>query len=388
MSTTEGSRISVIHISGPGSQLSIALPAGKGRQLIYTLQGSVEYLAAPKPNATAADEMEIVRAYGVARLTEASDDVDAPAEIGFQLARPIRASLSGKAATAELELRWPGLIKLPHYRIFIPGHPYSYRPAMATLDIHVLWRPGLAGLTISGHGQFTIPSIADAALPAACLFFCLCPPAKPKCKTKCLDIKVGPRAGGGSVMTKPEVQAVIKRVNEIWGCTAPGQCCIEFTVADADIHLNPTGLSAKVKVQDGATDDEHKAAVHIDRSKTCYNVYYVETMQAPPGKDFPGMTLKDDDASVLVQYPPDAGYTNETLATVTAHELGHALGLAWDDGGTDDEGVKKHSKNSTNVMHNIANLGTKLNAEQCAKARQSPLLQDSGSDCESKPAEV
>ena len=129
------------------------------------------------------------------------------------------------------------------------------------------------------------------------------------------------------------------------------------------------------------------AAVNIERSKTCYNVYFVETMKAPAGKNYPGMTLKDDNASVLVQYPPNAGYTNETLGTVTAHELGHALGLAWD-GGTDDKGVKKHSNQSTNVMHNIANLGTKLNAEQCARARQSHLLKDSDSDCESKPSEV
>ena len=168
----------------------------------------------------------------------------------------------------------------------------------------------------------------------------------------------------------------------------PGQCCIEFTIADGDIHLTPNGLKDTVKVKEGAADDEHKAAVNIDRSKTCYNVYYVETMKAPAGKNIPGMTLKDDNASVLVQYPPNAGYTNETLATVTAHELGHALGLAWDDGGTDDKGVKKHSKNSPNLMHNIANLGTKLNAEQCAQARQSPLLKDSDSDCESKPLEV
>ena len=117
-------------------------------------------------------------------------------------------------------------------------------------------------------------------------------------------------------MRKDEVKAVIKRVNELWGCTAPGQCCIEFTVADGDIHLKPTGLKDTVKVNDGETDVEHKAAVNIDRSKTCYNVYYVETMKAPAGKNFPGMTLKDDNASVLVQYPPNAGYTNETLATV------------------------------------------------------------------------
>ena len=388
LSSPKRSRISVLQISDSGSQLTIVLPAKKGRQLLYSLHGSVEYISTGRSRPSPHGVVTIIRAYGVARLGEVTETAGAPTEMAFQLARPIRAKLSEKAIRAEIELRWPNLVNLPRYRIFLPGHPHSYRPVHATLQLHLLWRPGLGGLCVSGYGAIPVPGIAAAPLPAACICLCCCPPDKPKCKKMCLDIKVGPRAGGGAVMTKDEVKAVIKRANEIWGCTAPGQCCIEFTIADGDIHLTPNGLKDTVKVKEGAADDEHKAAVNIDRSKTCYNVYYVETMKAPAGKNIPGMTLKGENASVLVQYPPNAGYTNETLATVTAHELGHALGLAWDDGGTDDKGVKKHSKNSPNLMHNIANLGTKLNAEQCAQARQSPLLKDSDSDCESKPLEV
>jgi hypothetical protein len=381
--------VSVLPITAVGSQLTILLPSKKGQQLVYSLSGSVEYIAPKNALPSAKSELTIVRVYGAARLNETTAAGGAPSEIAFQLAKPIRASLTGKTVKAELDLRWPNLVNLKTYRVVIPGHAYSYRPVRATLALQFLWQPGLSGLCLTSRGTIPIPELAVAPLPAACVFFCCCPSENPKCKTLCLDIKVGPRAGGGAaVMTADEVKAVIKRVNEIWGCTAPGQCCIEFTVADADIHSNPNGLKDTVKVNDANPDADHVAAVQIERSTTCYNLYYVETMKAPPGKNFPGITLFDQNASTMVQYPPNAGYTNETLATVTAHELGHALGLARDQAGTDDKGVKKHSKNSTNVMHNIANLGTKLNAEQCAQARQSPLLKDKTTDCTSAPGEA
>jgi hypothetical protein len=376
---------------GAGSQLCVTLPAAKGRELLYSLRGSIEYSSAGKSRPSSEDKITIVRAYGTARLSEATDTAGAPREMAFQLAKPIRTTISGKAVTAQLELSWPELLTLRKYRAWPgPGHPFSIRPVSATLQLQILWRPGLGGLAISGHGRIPIPTISPVPLLAACMLLCCCPPEKPKCRRMCLDIKVGPKAAGGPVMTKDEVKAVIKRVNEIWGCTAPGQCCIEFTVADGDIHLTPAGLKATVKVKEREPHDEHKQAVKIARSATCYNVYYVENMEpvgAAAGKFFPGMTLKDENASVLVQYPPGAGYTNETLATVTAHELGHALGLAWDNSDTDDKGVKKHSSKPTNLMHNVANLGTKLNADQCAKATH-PLLKDAADDCESKPAEV
>jgi len=380
------SRVAVLRIAETGSQLSVVLPARKGRPLVYSLRGSIEYLAHGSDLSTEGD-VTITSAYGVARLDEAAE-TGAPAKMGFELVKPLRVSLSGKAVNAVVELRWPGLIAQKKYRVFIPRHPYSYRPAIANLRLQISYQAGMGGLVVTGLGTVPIPEIAAAPLPAAVMLCCFCPPGKPKCKTLCLDIKVGPRAGGGAVMRKDEVKAVIKRVNEIWGCSAPGQCCIEFTVADGDIHLTPNGLKPTVKVDPGPATDEHKAAVNVDRSKTCYNVYYVETMEPPPGDEFyPGMTLKDDNASVLVQYPPNRGYTNETLATVTAHELGHALGLAWDPG-TDDDGVDKHSDKPKNVMYKSADLGAQLNAKQCEKARKSPLLKDDDNrDCTSKPLE-
>ena len=372
-----------------GNQLSISLAAAKGRQLLYSLSGSIEFITKGGRHFTTIDDVAIVRGYGVARLTrQAESEVPrVPAEIAFRLTKPVRGPLSGRTTKAMIELQWPGLLSVPKHRIRRKDHPYAIRWVAATMQLTVLWQPGLAGVRILGHGPMLMAGLYSRELPAMFTFFCLCPPSNPKCKRMCLDIKVGPRAAGGAVMTKDEVKSVIRRVNEIWGCTAPGQCCIEFTVADNAIHLTPAGLPAVVGVKEGAPHAQHIGAVGVARSATCYNVYYVERMQAPPGKNYPGMTLSGaNDSSVLVQFPPNAGYTNETLATVTAHELGHALGLGLQ-AGTDPSDVTKHSTKGTNVMHNIANLGTQLNANQCTQARQSPWLRDGANDCTSAPAE-
>jgi hypothetical protein len=378
-------KVSVVHFAEAGNQLSVLLP--NRQSLNYSLLGSVEYI--PPGRGSTEDGLKITNAYGIARLKESTES-DAPAAIGFGLAKPVRGSLTGRGTSTVLQLRWQGLITQKQYRIIGPAHPTSYRPALANLRLQILYDPRSGGLVIAGVGTVAIPEIGSALLPATLMLCCGGPPDKGKCKKLCLDIKVGPRAGGGPVMTKDQVKAVIKRVNEIWGCTVPGQCCIEFTVSDDDIHLTPNGLKSKVKVKTGDPTDEHKAAVNVDRSKTCYNVYYVETMEPPAGdsKSYPGMTLRDDNASVMVQDPPNSGYTNETLATLTAHELGHALDLAWDPKGTDDDGVDKHSNKKKNVMYKNADLGTQLNDKQCTKARQSSRLKDDEDrDCTSKPLE-
>jgi hypothetical protein len=391
MIRTTRRQISVMPIAeGDGSRLTFSLPRGRGSKLAYALQGSVECEIAPN-KVTAKGVVTVARAYGVARLCwDTAPPEGAPRQIEFHLARPVRVPLSGRPVNAELDLIFPELLQLKKYRTQRPRHPFAIRPVRAKVRLQAMWENGFAGLLISGTGRVPIPTIATRPLLAAFVFCCLCPPKKAKCKTLCLDIKVGPRATGEPVMTNDEVKRVIARVNEIWGCKAPGQCCIEFTVAD-DAITTPANLPAAVKVRTGTVHPDHTAATGIARSTTCFNLYYVENMVPDPapasGGVFPGMTLGGDAPSSLVQYPPNAGYTNETLATVTAHEIGHALGLAWQEG-TDGKGVDKHHNQAANLMHNVANLGTKLNADQCAKARESPLLKDTDHDCESRPGEV
>jgi hypothetical protein len=383
-------QISVLPIvQGEGSRLTFSLPRGRASKLAYALQGSVECEVAPNKLTVAKDVVTVVRAYGVARLCWDTDPPEgAPRQIEFHLARPVRVNLAGKPVNAELDLIFPELLQLKKHRTRRPRHPFGIRPVKAKVRVQALWENGFAGLLISGTGRIPIPTISTRPLLAAFVFFCLCPPKKSKCKTLCLDIKVGPRATGGAVMTNDEVKRVIARVNEIWGCKSPGQCCIEFTVAD-DAITTPANLPTSVKVRAGTVHPDHTAATSIARSTTCFNLYYVERTVPDPatGGAFPGITIGGASPSSLVQYPPDAGYTNETLATVTAHEIGHALGLALQEG-TDGKGVDKHHNQAANLMHDIASLGTKLNADQCAKARESPLLKDTDHDCESHPGEV
>src|SRR5437764_14812596 len=118
LSSTRRSRISVLQFSDSGSQLTIVLPAKKGRQLLYSLHGSVEYVSTGRSSPSPNDEITIIRAYGVARLGEVTETAGAPTEMAFQLAKPIRAKLSEKAIKAEIELRWPHLVNLAQYRIF------------------------------------------------------------------------------------------------------------------------------------------------------------------------------------------------------------------------------------------------------------------------------
>jgi hypothetical protein len=96
---------------------------------------------------------------------------------------------------------------------------------------------------------------------------------------------------------------------------------------------------------------------------------------------------KHKEPAAIVQ---TADYPDSTIGQLAAHELGHAMGLAMENG-TDDDGVDKHSSKPDNLMHPSANIpARKLNVHQCKKARENPdlPLKPSDTDCSAAPQET
>jgi len=201
----------------------------------------------------------------------------------------------------------------------------------------------------------------------------------------CLSIKVAMKDGAG-LKNEEQVRAIIDKVNEIWGCTEPGQCCIRFDVVevkDSDkVHLKPQ-LAETFCTFD--FDDIAEAERHPD----CYNMYLVEEIDPPR---FAGMCRHDSKkSSVISTSSGGQTFTDEKIAQIAAHELGHAMGLARNDG-TEAGGVDRHSSTATNLMSpSIAGTTGALNAEQCAEAQRrgqlTGVLTPTDEDCTMAPQE-
>ncbi|WP_143306205.1 zinc metalloprotease [Chitinophaga vietnamensis] len=191
------------------------------------------------------------------------------------------------------------------------------------------------------------------------------------CLELCLSIKVATDAQGNPVIDDNRVKRVIDGINKIWGCGGTGQCCLRFTISEIK-HIQMKNFIDPYANNKADLEDTLK----LSRSQTCYNLYFVDNMLAGT----PGITQfgSNNDGSLV----RTNGYPNDdTLITIGAHELGHALGLARDTNGTDDVGVVHHSNHPKNLMGPVANLQVELNRMQCQKARTSQLLNDTNTPC-------
>jgi hypothetical protein len=94
---------------------------------------------------------------------------------------------------------------------------------------------------------------------------------------------------------------------------------------------------------------------------------------------------------------PGGAYTPVSIGGILAHEMGHALGVATAPGAPDADGEIHHSSNPGNLMREagdprqadaVLQGKTKLNAKQCARARNSPVVRQTDADCGNEPLEV
>jgi hypothetical protein len=204
------------------------------------------------------------------------------------------------------------------------------------------------------------------------------------CKTMCLDIKVGKDDKGQPSYTEQQIKDIVKKVNNIWGCTLKGQCCIQLKVK----RIAPPNASIKAKLVTKLWEEsaDLKDTVGIDRSSDpkCYNLYFVHDAGQPLQA---GQTKYGDLSGSVIGHVTATGanYDDDTIALFTGHELGHALGLA-PNKADDPEGVTGHSTKKNNVMGG-SGLGKELNAKQCKAARKSGWLIVTESRCNPGPWE-
>jgi hypothetical protein len=144
-----------------------------------------------------------------------------------------------------------------------------------------------------------------------------------------------------TTLSTTDVRRVIGKVNGIW---APAG--IRFEIES----IRPTRALA---VADTNNRPDSRWLLTVvppeSRASNAFNVYYVKQMQ-PNGYWAGGAAFVKDTASLRAV----EGGIDEPLPRVTAHELGHALGL-------------KHRQDVTNLMAS-GTTGTALNEEEMRKA--------------------
>ena len=208
----------------------------------------------------------------------------------------------------------------------------------------------------------------------------------------CLDIKVAPDDHDKAIISDANVKDLIKRVNRIWGCGVPGQCCIRLNVRRIVVPLKPR-LHQAVLLRPWKESGDFKEVMKLDRAPApkCYNLYIVRQIIGPSGqRGIDGQTGYADDAAGepldgSIVTTGDGGYTDDRIASIIGHELGHAMDLA--PGEADDpDGVTGHSTKGTNLM-SPAVAGKQLNAKQCEKARKSQWVTSTKSRCNPAPDE-
>ena len=312
--------------------------------------------------------------------------IDSPAVLDFFAAsQVIRAD--HPFCEMSFEVLYPELLAVRgHATKPAPGHLRAPIAVRGTASLALAFTRQRRGVAVTGTAFVHLPPFSTVAVPLYFSFFCFCPKAEnPKCKTLCLSIKVGADAQDVPILSTAQVERIVREVNKIWGCAAPGQCCIQFEARSILVPRNPR-LKETVKVTATAITDDFRKMANIERDPNYYNLYFVKCLQTVGGGNVNvlGLTSFDDTASAVVQVN---GYPETTIGQLTAHELGHALGLSRT-AGTEAAGLDRHSAHADNLMEPNASIpAIKLNAAQCERARNSPLLSDSEEECSQRPAE-
>jgi Matrixin len=145
-----------------------------------------------------------------------------------------------------------------------------------------------------------------------------------------------------TTLSESDIRRIIGKVNGIWA-PAGIRFEIESIVAETARIAGPPERALKVRWPLAVTPPETRAS-------NAFNVYYVKRMQ-PNGYWAGGVAFVKDTASLRAV----EGGIDEPLPRVTAHELGHALGLP-------------HRQDVTNLMAS-GTTGTALNEQEINTTR-------------------
>jgi len=145
-----------------------------------------------------------------------------------------------------------------------------------------------------------------------------------------------------TTLAEADVRRILGKVNGIWA-----QARIRF---ELEKLLKEPAQPAEVPGENPKDRWLLSVVPPMTRATNAFNVYYVKKMQ-PNGYWSGGVAFVKDTAS-LKEVP---GGIDEPLPRVTAHELGHALGLS-------------HRQDRTNLMAS-GTTGTALSEEEIQRAR-------------------
>ena len=153
-------------------------------------------------------------------------------------------------------------------------------------------------------------------------------------------------------LTETDVQRIFKKVNMIWA-----QAGIHFEL-EAIRHTQALDLPVGPKAR--LDDDLMRAAMPAESRKgVAINVFYVKKLG--PNGFYYGEAIAVKDTAAL---KPVKDGLDEPIPRVTAHEIGHQLGL-------------KHRQDNLNLMASGRN-GYSLNDEEIKTARAKALIISSG----------
>ncbi len=288
--------------------------------------------------------------------------------------------ITGRAClTVPIELEYTELERDRHHvRKPAKGHLPSIIPLQSTLSVAISYDIKAGGFTTAATGNLReLPPFTNTSVPVAFLLACPCD-SKSYCLEVCLSIKVATQINGTPILTTQEVEDLVKRINDIWDCDPPAQCCIRFTIDEILAPMKPAIPRSVIYKAPGFKD--FYRVLKMNRSSKCYNVYFVSRMTGALGATGFG----SDSGSII----RTQGRTQADSASTFSHEMGHAMGLA--QGSTDEpDGVTGHSTKGDNVMGTLTGAARiKLNKKQCDKARSSSLAKKTDKECTPNPNET
>lgn len=387
------------------SLLALSLP--DRTKLVYNLNGWIEEsLSKQKGKRDGQDSARItIQNVNIGGILLSPCNGAYPKHIHLALktgARPV-GELDLKTGLASLvlpvELEYPELETVPkQLRRRLPKHVLpSIIPLETSLFLRVEYDTKAGRFSATGSGHFPgLPPFTDAEVPAFFFGEFICAKGN-YCAEVCLHIKVALEDdGGGIIDSVKRVSQIVEKVNNIWGCGEPGQCCIRFRI-ERVVYVPE--LPETVELRNKRTTEDSKRVRRIDRSSECYNVYLIKDVS---GDQLAGQTAYGSLSGTIVrttrrrrvpggtQLVP---LSDDKIAQILAHELGHALCLARGPGRTDPEGLWGHSTNRDNLMFGETDLqepgGTRLNKKQCQRARACTevKLKELDEPCEFQPGE-